>query len=909
MTNTPRTPPPISCTPRSYAARITATGQSEGSDQSQISSEPLKDALPTLAPAAAAAETFRDQQDTVESAVPIPPAWTFTAYAALDQIEPLRRISPTVDRIVRVNPSGTPRQTASCDDASTSPFMAATTSPISALDPMARSTRQNFITAMVADHPDFCTQDRDRGSLDTAVMSGNTADAVETLSSDEMLYTNDTSSGSNRLSASDMNDASDLDDGYEVPGLSDVNGGDDMQQSFVVRHGYNLPVPLAVGLSDAAVAAMLAAQDDPWAIDRDTRRARPVGNLNPTDVLPLARFCAACRDQAGIDRVLSDGSATIVLCDSDAEMAALARTLANVRMATTRAPDTPDASQQCPAFVVTIGDQQGATRSTAVARACTEMKRVGALVILMTAVDDVPSVLTRLPVMPLAPVCPEVIIFNLCILQSATGRISEAAVRVALPPPAALSRIDYETLLYAFRADGPLRTAARLAELAAPHGASSSAKSVDDGPLVDDLPGLGAARTPLQGLVDDVRDHVEGRLPWSAVTSGLILAGPPGTGKTTLAAAIARSAGVPLIATTSSDWHRGVKFNDMLVAMADAFTEARRRAPAVLFIDEIDSLGSRSARADQNASYNRHVINAVLSQIDGAQGRDGVLIIGATNYPELLDPALTRPGRLGHTIHITPPSERELPDVFRHHLGRDLPQIDLAPIARSAAGATMADVMSMVQAARAATRATGRALTTADLKAAVDDRYSPVSDALRKRHAIRAAAHIAAAHITGHARPVSATLTADGARTEVQPVAHSHDPAAVSAALITTLAGRAAEAVLLGAPSGLAGGGPTSDLACATKTALTEALSLGRGDGLTWQVSDTDPALLFVRHRGLRDTVDGRLHAAYARARALIEGNRAAVDAIAAHLLVDGHVDRDTLRDLLVFCVAQQVGK
>ena len=225
------------------------------------------------------------------------------------------------------------------------------------------------------------------------------------------------------------------------------------------------------------------------------------------------------------------------------------------------------------------------------------------------------------------------------------------------------------------------------------------------------------------------------------------------------------------------------------------------------------TLGSRAGRSDHNASYDRHIINAVLARIDGNQGRDGVLIIGATNYPDLLDPALVRPGRLGKTIRILPPQERELAAVFRYHLGSDLPQIDLGPVALAAAGASMADVMGMVQAARTTARKADRAITAANLTAAVGDRHPPVSDAMRLRIAIHEAGHIVAAHVMGSADPLSVTLTGAGGHADLRLLPHASDTRAVTASLICSLAGRAAEEEVLGMTSGGAGGGPGSDLA------------------------------------------------------------------------------------------------
>ncbi|UTH43872.1 AAA family ATPase [Loktanella salsilacus] len=677
-------------------------------------------------------------------------------------------------------------------------------------------------------------------------------------------------------------------------------------------------IPLATTLAPQQITAMIAVQDDPWAIDRDTGTCRPPYDLDLTELLPLARLCATCVDQAGIDRLLSDGCATVIICADDAEMTALSDMLYTSLQATPHADGTPHATPQRRVHVVIVPAAPRSTQTGMLDRARAMLKLAGPLVILTTGATVLPPVLARLPVLRLASLGHDEILFALRELQSATGVISTAAVRAALPSAAilaaGLATLALDDLTLAFRASGPLRTAARLADLcvqqtaaSADGGANAGSEASADtsnctGPLLDDLPGLGAARTPLRGIVRDLRAYADGTLSWADVTSGLILAGPPGTGKTTLAAAIARSAGLPLIATTCSAWHLKGRFNEMLAAMAAAFEEARARAPAVLFIDEIDTLGSRAKRSDHNSSYDRHIVNAALAQIDGNQGRDGVLIIGATNYPDMLDPALVRPGRLGTTIRILPPQERELAAVFRYHLGQDLPQFDLGPIARAAAGASMADVMGMVQAARATARAADRAMTTADLTAAAGDRHPPVSDALRTRIAIHEAGHIVAAHVTRSAELLSVSLYGTQCQADMRVLPHPSDAQAVTASLIRSLAGRAAEDELFDSTSGSAGGGTGSDLAHATREAITEVLSLGRGDRLIWHPATEDPAVLFARHKGLRDAVDRRLQAAYKRARSIVCANRAAVEAIAAHLVVDGHLDRETLADLLVFC-------
>jgi ATP-dependent Zn protease len=145
-------------------------------------------------------------------------------------------------------------------------------------------------------------------------------------------------------------------------------------------------------------------------------------------------------------------------------------------------------------------------------------------------------------------------------------------------------------------------------------------------------------------------------------------------------------------------------------------------------------------------------------------------------------------------------------------------------------------------------------------------------------------------------------VSGGGGHVEVQVLPHANEKEAVTATLMRHLAGRAAEDVLLGSVSGGAGGSDTSDLANATRAAISEALSLGRGGDLIWHPVDEPPAVLFARHPGLKDCVLKRVKGAYAGARALIRNNRKAVEMIASHLVVDGHLDQADLRDLLLFC-------
>jgi len=366
--------------------------------------------------------------------------------------------------------------------------------------------------------------------------------------------------------------------------------------------------------------------------------------------------------------------------------------------------------------------------------------------------------------------------------------------------------------------------------------------------------------------------------------------------------------GVPLIAASLGDWQEeGSGGRNVIKAMGATFSEAQAAASplrdgvAIILIDEIDSVQSREDKRDHNSSYFTSVNNELLRRLDGAVARDGVLVIGATNHPDRLDPALARWDRLGTHIAIGHPTVRDLPSVLRYHLRDDLGDLDLARIARAAGGLSMADARGLVQEARQAARADRRAMTEDDLFAVLSRSRLPLSRVLRQRAAVYLAGHAVATYVTGSARPDALRLAGTAGTADLTQRPDARGRADITRELVTLLAGRAAEEVLIGAPSGRCGGDAGSDLAQATQLAIREVLSYGHGS-LVWCSSEGDPATHFARHPGLRDRVASRLEAAYTRACDLVRDNCEAVEAIAAHLMVDGVVEDDTLRDLLVYC-------
>lgn len=201
---------------------------------------------------------------------------------------------------------------------------------------------------------------------------------------------------------------------------------------------------------------------------------------------------------------------------------------------------------------------------------------------------------------------------------------------------------------------------------------------------VETLSGYGEASDWAASLKLDLDLWRQGLLDWSELSSRLLLSGPPGTGKTTFANALCNTLQVPLLATSVARWLEASYLGDVLKSINAAFTVATEHRPAILFIDEIDNLGSR-ASADSRGhkghdDYWSSLINRVLELIDGAAKTEGVIIVAATNLPDKLDPALLRSGRLERHVQIPRPDIEALTGILAHQLGADLAKvIETAP--------------------------------------------------------------------------------------------------------------------------------------------------------------------------------------------------------------------------------------
>ena len=189
---------------------------------------------------------------------------------------------------------------------------------------------------------------------------------------------------------------------------------------------------------------------------------------------------------------------------------------------------------------------------------------------------------------------------------------------------------------------------------------------------VETLSGYGEARDWALALRDDLGLWKTGSLGWAEMSTRLLLSGPTGTGKTTFARALGNTLRLPLLATSVGTWLEPSHLGDVLARMAIAFEEAKTHAPCLLFIDEIDGIGRRRYDRAEHDDYWNAVVNRALELMDGAVRTEGVILVGATNHPSAIDPALLRSGRLETRIDIPMPDVDALGGILQHHLGCDV---------------------------------------------------------------------------------------------------------------------------------------------------------------------------------------------------------------------------------------------
>ncbi|MFF4448587.1 ATP-dependent zinc metalloprotease FtsH [Streptomyces sp. NPDC001502] len=240
----------------------------------------------------------------------------------------------------------------------------------------------------------------------------------------------------------------------------------------------------------------------------------------------------------------------------------------------------------------------------------------------------------------------------------------------------------------------------------------------------EDVAGIDEVEGELNDVVDFLKNPQEYRKMGARMPGGVLLSGPPGTGKTLLARAVAGEAGVPFFSASASE------FIEMIVGVGasrvrELFTEARKVAPAIIFIDEIDTIGRARGGGSAMGGHDEReqTLNQILTEMDGFSGSEGVIVLAATNRADVLDPALTRPGRFDRMVVVSPPDRAGREAILRIHT-RDIPLaegVDLAHVARTTPGMTGADLANLAnEAALLAVKRQQKQVTGADLSDALE---------------------------------------------------------------------------------------------------------------------------------------------------------------------------------------------
>jgi cell division protease FtsH len=429
---------------------------------------------------------------------------------------------------------------------------------------------------------------------------------------------------------------------------------------------------------------------------------------------------------------------------------------------------------------------------------------------------------------------------------------------------------------------------------------------VADVPRLEEMHGFGAAAEFGLRLVRELQEFRNGTLPFEAIDRHVVLASSPGLGKSTFVRSLAKSTGLPLIVTSVASWFTATDgyLNNVLKEVDRTFAAAAACAPSILFLDELDALPSRDTVGERNRDYWVPIITNILLTLDSATSGTSsrLIVIGATNYGDKLDPALVRPGRLNRIITIHPPEPADLAGIMRQHVGTDLPGEDLLPIAEIGRGATGAQVMGWVKRAKGMAREAGRAMIIDDLVGAVAPPDN-TPEAERRRHAVHEAGHAVIAHRTtpGCVRAVSIVHRGDTAGSTVtrRVLGASPTRAEVELDVVATLAGRAAEVVIMGEASVGAGGGPDSDLGLATRQIAALLTSYGLGVNLIYLIESQNALELLRFDPELRATVSRTLAGLHERTVIAVRQHRAAIEAVADALMRRRHLSGDAFAEIV----------
>ena len=441
-----------------------------------------------------------------------------------------------------------------------------------------------------------------------------------------------------------------------------------------------------------------------------------------------------------------------------------------------------------------------------------------------------------------------------------------------------------------------------------------------------DVAGEDEAKENLAEIVDYLHNPKKYTDVGASMPKGVLLVGPPGTGKTMLAKAVAGEANVPFFSISGSE------FVEMFVGMGaskvrDLFRQAKEKAPCIVFIDEIDAIGQKrnSGSGIGGNDEREQTLNQLLTEMDGFEGNNGVIILAATNRPESLDPALTRPGRFDRRVPVELPDLKGREEILKVHARKikTAADVDFHTIARMAAGTSGAELANIInEGALRAVRAGRSVVTEADLEESIEvvlagyqKKNAILSDQEKKVVAYHEVGHALVAALQSHSAPVQKitiiprTSGALGYTMQVETADKNlMTKEELQNKIATLTGGRAAEEVVFGQITT----GASNDIEQATKLARAMITRYGMDDDFgmvafetvnnQYLGGDTSLACSAETQQAIDRRVIALVRAQHAKARGILEANRAALDRLAGYLYEKETITGEEFMQLLHEC-------